>query len=95
MRCGGVTQVFVCLFRGGQDWGVVGGTAQNAKEQQRITFTQEQPQRTLVTHRFVDLETCAKVPGAPGTTQLKVGQPDSHNGRQGATCCAPGAAHQQ
>ena len=33
------------------------------------------------------------VPGAPGTTQLQVGQPDSHNGRQGTTCCPPGAAH--
>ena len=48
-----------------------------------------------VTGQFADLETCAKVPGAPGTTQLKVGQPGSHNGRQGATCCPRGAAHQQ
>ena len=29
------------------------------------------------------------MPSAPGTTQLKVGQPDSHNGRQGATCRPP------
>ena len=49
----------------------------------------QQPQETPVTGQFVDLETCAKVPGAPSTTQLKVGQPDSHNGRQGATCCPP------
>ena len=35
----------------------------------------------------------AKVPGAPGTTQLQVGQPNSHNGRQEATCCPPGAVH--
>ena len=42
-----------------------------------------------------DLEACAKVPGAPGTTQLQVGQPNSHTGRRGATCCPPGAAHQQ
>ena len=39
--------------------------------------------------------TCAKVPSAPGTTQLQVGQPDSHKGMQGATCCPAGAAHQQ
>ena len=32
------------------------------------------------TGQFVDLETCAKVPGALGTAQLRVGQPDSHNG---------------
>ena len=63
--------------------------AQNAQEQQRITFTPEQPQQTPATGQFVDLETCAKVPGAPGTTQLRVGQPNSHNGRQGATCCPP------
>ena len=29
------------------------------------------------------------MPGAPGTTQLRVGQPDSHNGMQGATCYPP------
>ena len=44
--------------------------------------TPEQAEQTPVTGQFVDLETCAKVPGAPGTTQLQVGQPDSHNGRQ-------------
>ena len=42
-----------------------------------------------MTGQFVDLKTCAKVPGAPSTTQLRVGQPDSHNGMQGATCYAP------
>ena len=42
-----------------------------------------------MTGQFVDLETCAKVHGAPGTTQLRVGQPDSHKGMQGATCCPP------
>ena len=30
-----------------------------------------------------------KVPGALGTTQLQVGQPDSHKGMRGATCCPP------
>ena len=39
--------------------------------------------------------TCAKVPGAPCTTQLRVGQPNSHNGMQGATCYPPGAADQK
>ena len=28
-------------------------------------------------------------PGAPGATQITVGPPDSHNGRQGATCAPP------
>ena len=69
--------------------------AQKAKEQQRNTFTPEQPQQTPVTGQFVDLETCAKVPGAPCTTQLRVGQPNSHNGMQGATCYPPGAADQK
>ena len=34
--------------------------------------------------QFVDLETRAD---APGATQTTVGQPNSHNGWQGATCC--------
>ena len=42
-----------------------------------------------MTAQFADLETCAKVPGAPGTTQLQVRQPESHKGMQGATCCPP------
>ena len=33
--------------------------------------------------------------GAPCTTQLRVGQPNSHNGMQGATCYPPGAADQK
>ena len=69
--------------------------AQNAKEQQCTTLTPEQPQQTPVTGQFADLETCAKVPGAPGATQISVGPPDNHKGMQGVTCCPPGAAHQQ
>ena len=34
-------------------------------------------------------DTGAKVPGALGTTQLQMGQPDSHEGMQGGTCCPP------
>ena len=59
--------------------------AQKAKERQHTTFTP-----TNTTDRsVVDLKTCAKVPGAPCTTQLQVGQLDCHNGMQGATCCPP------
>ena len=43
------------------------------------TTTRRNVTQTPVTGQFVDLETCAKVPGAPGTTQLQVGQPDSQD----------------
>ena len=49
------------------------GAPQQPRKQKSNNAThspQNNPQQTPVTGQFVDLETCAKVPGAPGTTQL-------------------------
>ena len=60
-------------FRAGRGGGVGGGGGGGGK-----TIGQ-----------FAGLETCAEVPGAPGATPITVGPPDSHNGRQEATCAPP------
>ena len=65
-------------------------------KQQRMTPTATEPQQTPVTGQSADLETCAKVPGASGATQMTMGQPNSHNWGEGATRPPPpGSAKQQ